>query len=129
LQILHDFTSDTATLLSVLARHRNQDSSLLSASTYEDADTGNDTLDALLDQSNATIAAFYEAHRTQTTLDALQTIARHLAGVPGRKNLIWLSGSFPMVVGLGPNGEVGQDFQNFSDEMQRGLRILNDSGI
>ena len=129
LHVLHDFTSDTASLLAALAKHRNQDPSALSASSYEDADTGNDTLDAFLDQSNDTIATFYQARRTEATLDALQTIAHHLAGMPGRKNLIWLSGSFPMLVGLGPDGSVGRDFQNFSDEMQRGMRTLNDSGI
>ena len=34
--------------------------------------------------------------RVVYTLDALQQIARYLAGVPGRKNLIWFSGSFPL---------------------------------
>ena len=129
LHVLHDFTSDTASLLAALAKHRNQDPSALSASSYEDADTGNDTLDAFLDQSNDAIATFYQARRTEATLEALQTIAHHLAGMPGRKNLIWLSGSFPTLVGIGPDGSLGRDFQNFSDEMQRGMRTLNDSGI
>ncbi len=30
------------------------------------------------------------------TLDALSQLARSLAGIPGRKNLIWFSGSFPV---------------------------------
>src|SRR5262249_6340021 len=46
-----------------------------------------------------------------------------------RKNLIWLSGSFPTLVGLGADGSLGRDFQDFSDEMQRALRTLNDSSI
>jgi VWFA-related protein len=33
--------------------------------------------------------------RAQTTLDALTQLARAVAIVPGRKNLIWLSGGFP----------------------------------
>ncbi len=32
------------------------------------------------------------------TLEAMNYIARYLAGVPGRKNLIWFSGSFPISV-------------------------------
>ena len=36
--------------------------------------------------------------RVRTTLDALRTIARHVAGYPGRKNLIWISTSFPMTI-------------------------------
>ncbi|MGA2219895.1 MAG: VWA domain-containing protein, partial [Terracidiphilus sp.] len=30
-----------------------------------------------------------------TTLNALQALARYLAGIPGRKNLFWLAGNFP----------------------------------
>lgn len=36
--------------------------------------------------------------RVKLTLQALQTIARNVAGYPGRKNLIWLSGAFPLSV-------------------------------
>jgi len=32
------------------------------------------------------------------TLDALRAIARHVSGYPGRKNLIWISSSFPLVI-------------------------------
>jgi len=129
LRVLHDFTSDTESLLAALQKHRNQDSSALSASSYDDANTGDDDLDSFLDRSNEAIATFYQARRAQTTLDALQTIAHHLAGMPGRKNLIWLSGSFPTLVGLGPDGSPGQDFQDFSNDMQRAWRTMNDSGI
>jgi len=129
LRVLHDFTSDTESLLNALKKHRNQDSSALSASSYDDANSGNDDLDAFLDRSNEAIATFYQARRAQTTLEALQTITHHLAGMPGRKNLIWLSGSFPTLVGLGPDGAIGRDFQDFSDEMQRAMRTMNDSSI
>lgn len=33
--------------------------------------------------------------RVRMTLDALRTLARHLAGYPGRKKLVWISDSFP----------------------------------
>ena len=36
--------------------------------------------------------------RARTTLEALNQIARYLGGMPGRKNLIWFSGSFPINV-------------------------------
>ncbi len=129
LRVLHDFTSDTASLLAALAKHRNQDSSALSASTYDDANTGDAQLDAFLDQSSERIANFYQARRTQTTLAALETIAHHLAGMPGRKNIIWLSGSFPTIIGLNTDALPSQDFQTFSEEMQRAMRTLNDGGI
>jgi VWFA-related protein len=36
--------------------------------------------------------------RVAMTLEALGSIARYLAGVPGRKNLIWFASSFPVTV-------------------------------
>jgi VWFA-related protein len=36
--------------------------------------------------------------RVAMTLEALGSIARYLAGVPGRKNLIWFASSFPVAV-------------------------------
>ena len=129
LRVLHDFTTDTASLLATLAKHRNQDSFALAASSYEDANTGDDTLDAFIDQANERISNFYQARRIETTLDALETIAHHLAGMPGRKNLIWLSSSFPSIVGQRADGSFGDDFNNFTDNVQKTLRALNDIGV
>jgi VWFA-related protein len=39
--------------------------------------------------------------RVGTTLAAFRLLARYLSAIPGRKNLIWLSGSFPMFLGPG----------------------------
>jgi VWFA-related protein len=36
--------------------------------------------------------------RTRYTLDALNLLARYLSNLPGRKNLIWFSGSFPVSI-------------------------------
>src|SRR5208337_309910 len=38
------------------------------------------------------------ADRASMTLEALQYLARYLGSVPGRKNLIWFSGYFPISV-------------------------------
>ena len=49
-------------------------------------------LQSFLDQSTS----FEQNQQLQITLDSLQTIAHYLTGVPGRKNLIWFVGSFPL---------------------------------
>jgi len=47
-------------------------------------------------RTNAMLEADRTAERVFTTLDALSTLARSVSSYPGRKNLIWLSGSFPI---------------------------------
>ncbi|NYF77826.1 VWA domain-containing protein [Granulicella arctica] len=39
--------------------------------------------------------SYLNDRRVDITVEALQEIARFLIGLPGRKNLLWLSGSFP----------------------------------
>jgi len=34
------------------------------------------------------------------TMRALEAVARHVAGVPGRKNLVWISAAFPISIGF-----------------------------
>lgn len=47
-------------------------------------------------RTDAMIEADRTAERVFTTLDALSALARSVSTYPGRKNLIWLSGSFPV---------------------------------
>jgi VWFA-related protein len=61
--------------------------------------------------------------RELATTSAMQDIARHLASVPGRKNLIWVSGSFPMFMN---NRAVQMDF---TTEIARALQPLSDANV
>ena len=51
---------------------------------------------AALQQSQAELVEFQADQRTALTLEALQTLGRYLAGIPGRKNLIWFASSYPI---------------------------------
>src|ERR1039457_3439641 len=63
--------------------------------------------------------------RVDLTAEALQEIARFLMGLPGRKNLIWLSGSFPE--GIIPNAGVnGQDSQTGREEFEASRNYSSD---
>jgi VWFA-related protein len=57
---------------------------------------GNVATWALLFQAN--MNSFQTDQRVLMTLDALQQLARYLSAIPGRKNIIWFSGSFPLVI-------------------------------
>jgi hypothetical protein len=65
-------------------------------------DAANKLRQFMADQSSARSGA-----RLQITLEAFQQLAHYLAGIPGRKNLVWFSGAFPISIfpdsGL-PNG-------------------------
>jgi VWFA-related protein len=51
--------------------------------------------------------------RITVTLEALQQLARYLSEVPGRKNVIWFSGSFP--TGILPNPDLADPFAGMRD--------------
>jgi VWFA-related protein len=48
--------------------------------------------------SQANHATYQADQRVKMTLEAMNLIARYLAGIPGRKNLIWFSSSFPISI-------------------------------
>jgi VWFA-related protein len=66
--------------------------------------------------------------RVTITLEALQQIARYLSGIPGRKNLIWLSGSFPVEMYVTENDPAhhGQDVaaRQFEDQLRSTADML-----
>ncbi len=51
--------------------------------------------------------AFQLNVRMEYTLDGINALARYLAGLPGRKNVIWFSGSFPL--NILPQSDGGRD--------------------
>ncbi len=55
-------------------------------------------IDAASKHSLAEIAADQVKRRAQITLAAMNQLARYLSNIPGRKNLIWLSSSFPITI-------------------------------
>jgi VWFA-related protein len=63
---------------------------------------------AALKQFMAEQAASQNDLRTKTTFEAFQQLAGYLAGIPGRKNVIWFSSAFPLV--LFPNPELTDAF-------------------
>ncbi len=70
--------------------------------------------------------------RVEITADALQDISRFLIGLPGRKNLIWLSGSFPN--GILPDVSLGSRdsldvTRNYSSTVVQATDMLNLSHV
>jgi len=68
---------------------------------------------------------YHLQRRLGTTVDAFEEISRFLRGMPGRKNLLWLSGSFP--VGVLPGGDPIDPFSravDYSPELKQAADLL-----
>jgi VWFA-related protein len=68
--------------------------------------------------------------RARLTLQALNQLARYLAGLPGRKNLIWFSGSFP--ISILPDGSLLDPFSiaaDSSDQFRETTALLAHSQV
>jgi VWFA-related protein len=135
--VLHDFTSDTSVLLRALGK-------------VEKTDQGST---AQLEQSTALGSAIAEAQNgghsdgnagiflqglerehvsdLTNTVDeaaaAFKAIAQHLASLPGRKNLVWVSGSFPFRLDWKP-GSIS-DAKSFDSQITEASQALSDANV
>jgi len=130
-RVLHDFSNDATSLLRALGRYKGRVNTEVDASTREVVETGNAAVDAVLNANFEHIAIFYLRRRVEITADAIEAIANHLAAFPGRKNLIWVSGSFPFTYGadLWTQGAVSMDAGNFASEVMRAARAVNNANM
>ena len=140
LTVLHDFTSDATSLLRALERSKGHVSAELAASERELAASepepanpmGIDALDEFLKAANQRMADFYTINRVGRTAGTIEDIANHLARLPGRKNLVWVSGSFPFSIGLDTPftpETTSQERRTFSEEIERAARALNNANM
>jgi VWFA-related protein len=128
LNILHDFTTDATELLAALAKDEkgNSEDFRADASEPEAADTGDAELDASMGRFNGRMATFYMNARVEKTATALKVIADHIGGLPGRKNLVWVSASFPIdIIG----GELPMDHTAYTNQIEDAARSLNNANV
>jgi len=84
-----------------------------------------------LQEAQAEYAEFQGDQRTVMTLDALKTLGRYLAGIPGRKNLIWFASSYPIY--FFPKASEKQPFNDghreFTNEIKETAGLLTLSKV
>jgi VWFA-related protein len=71
------------------------------------------------------VVAMQTDRRVQITLEAIQQLARYLSAVPGRKNLIWFSASFPIALGPDPGNESLKNSRNYADQVRATSDLLS----
>jgi VWFA-related protein len=97
LHVVCDFTNDRDRLLTIL---KNYDTA--SRTNREAAEPGNyhtpvpgKEFNDNMDAQALEFAAATNERRASQTMAALQSIASHVANIPGRKNLVWLTSNLP----------------------------------
>ena len=141
LHILHDFTTDASVLRRVLAGYESKSSRELDNSELADPSlntTNPSTPAGQASERQAFRLAFDQRVANQSTRDrvratvaALVAISNHLRTRKGRKNLVWVSASFPINLGhdkfdLNWTSETGEEF---AGDLGRAARALTDADI
>ncbi|HEY6352016.1 MAG TPA: VWA domain-containing protein, partial [Candidatus Angelobacter sp.] len=154
LRLLQDFTSDPSVLKKVIANLKEQTSPVLDEPAAHGQPLDQSSSGALLEamslfpQMVAQVRQFQQENivmqddfRLRLSLAAMNSLARTLAGYPGRKNLIWLSESFPLSVlpnnTYPQSGEVGVnalpahglDSRDYSADVARTTSMLADAQV
>ncbi|HSC45161.1 MAG TPA: VWA domain-containing protein [Candidatus Acidoferrum sp.] len=140
LTVINEFTQDAESLLAAVERLRTAPSLLelkANQAYVSPSDTGLQDPKAALraanltNEMNSTLSDIANVERMQITAQALEGIANHVAGVPGRKNLIWVSGSFPVSIAMSSNERSPVDLQsqNFAPEMERVARAFSQANL
>jgi VWFA-related protein len=140
LTLVQDFTSDPEVLRKAIAGVKRQGSKLLdnAAGTTRMADmpVGSVAIASMMDvpQIKAQLEEFHDQHtaaqadfRVRFTLDALNSLGRYLAGYPGRKNLVWVSETFPFSIVL--DKITSQNNRDFSREVAATGSLLSNAQI
>jgi VWFA-related protein len=129
LRVLHEFTSDASGLLSTLKKFKGESQGDVESSNPVPASTNSDTLNRLMNDLTHREADFANRNRVQMTVEAMKIIARRVERMPGRKNLVWVSGSFPIAIGFqDPIGSPNEP-QAFQLEIESAAQALMNANV
>jgi VWFA-related protein len=110
LRLLQGFTDDPALLVAAINERKNGAGAQVSPLLQSTAEAAavQETIDSLMPYAPEAAADMkqFEAEgiaargdqRIKLTLEAFQQLAQYLAGIPGRKNVAWFSGAFPVAI-------------------------------
>lgn len=125
MELLHGFTADENLLLATVNSKKSTTrfsrqlsptidlTSLISVNKQRAAtDPSNQIAVQHLEHLQAEFRAGDIDRRVRLTMESFTQLARYLAGMPGRKNVLWLSGSFPssFFPNVGTNGDAPNGF-------------------
>jgi VWFA-related protein len=140
LRIVQGFTTDSSVIAKALSGQGGPQQSVVldPASDPQSSDEADDisslggsqSAASSLQQFQADLASFQTDLRVRMTLDAMKDLARYLSVIPGRKNLIWFSGSFPLAID--PDAALASPFQamrTYSDDVRQTDSMLSEARV
>jgi hypothetical protein len=106
------------------------DRSIFAVRTPE-ADVTAFRLQDFLNATDGKISDFANINHAETTTRAIEAIANHVARIPGRKSLVWVSASFPISIEFdGPTpSPPGREQRTFTQELEHAARALNQANM
>ncbi|HEY4363382.1 MAG TPA: VWA domain-containing protein [Bryobacteraceae bacterium] len=145
LLVVQDFTDDPERLIRAMKRLGPEQSLNLTAGDLTDlvsqinspilqALTQGASLADLQSMATATAAELTDyalRDRVFVTAHSLEAIAWHMAGLPGRKKLVWITGSFPAAT-VDTRSRVGAtqiEVQDFGLQINQAIRKLNEANV
>jgi VWFA-related protein len=128
LGLLQDFTADPRLLIAALDKYKLGTSNEMNGGTIQtptptEAAVMPGPLLRIINEINQSRAADSIDTRARITLDALRSIARAFGGLPGRKNLIWVSAVFPFNLQPGA-GDYTDAQRTYAEDVRRTAELL-----
>jgi VWFA-related protein len=131
-RVLQEVTGDVSALNKALADYRGELTPSLDAPLYDMDMSAAMHFDAWLGELTFGLVDYFDRDRSLRTVRLLESIANHLYRLPGRKNLIWVSGSFPdwiLVNSASWKMKPGSAKTNLKREIERAIRALGNASI
>lgn len=130
LYTLHDFTNDSQTLLRLLGE-KNKATAAPGGPRTPALDAGDVRARKLLSDAFVEANRFYQGGRgvIEATNLGLRQIASNVVNIPGRKNLIWISGGFPVAMSFDSASKTRADYPDFNATLSITAKILGDADV
>lgn len=137
IRVVQDFTQDPDRLIEAAKRYHMESSPDQTADDLADdllssaPDLGDPIANAMYANSIKEMQDAAQVNRAVIVGKALELIAAHLEGLPGRKTLVWISSSFPAQTTdvRSHNGHPTIEHKEFSREINAAVRALNNANV